>query len=63
MFTAPQKVSPAPINERKLIADFVRMAHCLMSSTKIAEAIEDGSYLEIIDQKKQDEFSESLEGR
>lgn len=62
MFIPPEKVvKDVVVNERKLIADFIRMAHYLMSSTRIAEAIEDGSFLEIIGQKKEDEFLESLE--
>lgn len=62
MFPPKNVIKDVVVNERKLIAYFVRMAHCLMSSTKIANSIEDGSFLEIIGQKKQDEFTESLEG-
>lgn len=48
--------------ERKLIADFIRFAHCMMSTLSIASAIENGTYLEIMAEKNQKDFEKSLEG-
>lgn len=48
--------------ERKLIADFIRFAHCMMSTNSIASAIENGTYLEIMAEKNQKDFEKSLEG-
>lgn len=54
MFDPPEKVIVSVVtNERKLIADFVRLAHCLMPTEKIANAIQDGSYLETMNEKEQ----------
>lgn len=49
----PEKVIMSVVrNERLLIADFVRLAHCLMPTEKIASAIQDGSYLETMNEKE-----------
>lgn len=53
MFNPPEKVIMSVVtNERKLIADFVRLAHCLMSTESIASSIQDGSYLKIMNEKE-----------
>lgn len=53
MFNPPEKVIQSVVrNERLLIADFVRLARCLMSTEKIASAIQDGSYLETMNEKE-----------